>query len=74
MITNTTISPDDMLPEAAELDATTIAGGLAYEYKPGLILNFSLMNTFYKSERTSTGIDLNKKIAGLGLGIQYKFK
>jgi len=74
MITNTIISPDDMLPEAAELDATTIAGGLAYEYKPGFILNFSLMKTFYESERTSTGIDLNKKIDGIGFGLQYKFK
>ena len=74
MITNTVISPDDMTPEAAELDATTMCGGLVYEYKPGFILNFSLMRTTYGNETTSSGVELDKEVMGIGCGIEYRFK
>ncbi|UCG65036.1 MAG: outer membrane protein transport protein [Deltaproteobacteria bacterium] len=73
MLTDTGINPDDMLPEAAELDAQTVCGGILYEVIPGLNLNFALQHTFYEEGRTSTGIIYKKDITGLGFGIQYKF-
>jgi long-chain fatty acid transport protein len=74
MITKTDISPDNMVPEAPELDAATLCGGIAYAFNPNLELNLALMNTFYDAELTSTGIKLDKNILGFGCGIQYKFK
>ena len=74
MTTNTSISPDDMTPEAAELDANTVCGGIVYAFSPNLELNLALMETFYDSEITYAGIELNKDVIGLGCGIQYKFK
>jgi len=73
MYTQTGIGPDDMLPEAPELDAQTVCGGVVYEAIPGLNLNFALANTFYKSETRSDGIKLDKDVTGFGFGIQYKF-
>lgn len=64
---------DDMQPEAAELDAHTVAAGIAYTLNPGLDLNFSLMKNIYKSETRTDGIKLNKKLFCMGLGVQYKF-
>lgn len=74
MLTNTGISPDEMLPEAPELDAQTVCGGLLYEVIPDLNLNFALMHSFYEKETTSSGIVYEKAITGFGFGIQYKFK
>lgn len=65
---------DNMLPEAAELDAHTVCAGLAYSIMPNLDLNFALMKNIYASETRTDGIELNKKLFCLGLGIQYKFK
>lgn len=73
MLTDTGINPDDMLPEAPELDAQTICGGILYEVIPGLNLNFALQHTFYEEGKTSTGIIYEKDVTGLGFGIQYKF-
>jgi len=73
MITNISMSPDDMQPEAAELDAKTVCAGLYYEVRPDLDLNFALMRTFYESEVRSDGIELGKKVISFGFGIQYKF-
>lgn len=74
MYTETDIDPDDMLPEAPELDAQTVCAGLLYEAVPGLNLNFALMHTFYDEATRSDGIVLDKDITGIGFGIQYKFK
>lgn len=74
MITGTDISPDNMLPEAPELDAVTLCGGIAYAFNTNLELNVALMNTFYDAEITSTGVKLDKNVLGFGCGIQYKFK
>ncbi len=74
MLTNTGISPDEMLPEAPELDAQTVCGGLLYEVIPDLNLNFALMHSFYEEGTTSSGIVYDKAITGFGFGIQYKFK
>jgi len=73
MLTDTGINPDDMLPEAPELDAQTVCGGILYEVIPGLNLNFALQHTFYEEGKTSTGIIYEKDVTGLGFGIQYKF-
>jgi long-chain fatty acid transport protein len=73
MLTDTGISPDDMLPEAAELDAQTVCGGILYEVTPGLNLNFAVQHTFYEEGTTSTGIVYEKDVTGLGVGIQYRF-
>ncbi len=74
MLTNINMNPDNMLPEAAELDARTICAGLYYEFRPNLDLNFALMKNIYGSEVRSDGIELGKKVFSLGFGIQYKFK
>lgn len=74
MITDIKMDPDDMLPEAAELDANTFCAGIVYTFKPGLDLNFALMKNIYSSEVRSGGIELGKKVFSLGFGIQYKFK
>jgi len=73
MLTNTGIDADHMLPEAPELDANTICGGIAWEAMDNLTLNFALMETLYDSETTSTGVKLEKNIIGFGFGVQYKF-
>jgi len=73
MYTNIKMDPDDMQPEAAELDANTFAGGLAYTFKSGLELNFALMKNIYSSEVRSNGIELSKDLFNFGFGLQYKF-
>jgi len=73
MYTQTGIDPDDMLPEAPELDAQTVCGGVVYAATPDLNLNFALEHTFYKKETRSDGIVLDKDITGFAFGIQYKF-
>jgi long-chain fatty acid transport protein len=80
MYTNVGIDPDDMSRAAPELDAHTIAGGVAYEAMPGLNLNFGILKTFYQDETTSAappafpnGIELEKDVIILSLGVQYKF-
>ena len=74
MRTITDISPDHMQPEAAELDAHTFCTGFVYAFTPGLDLNFALMKNIYESELRSDGIELEKDLFCIGLGIQYKFK
>ena len=73
MYTNIKMDPDDMLPEAAELDANTFCGGIVYTFKTGLELNLGVMKNIYNREVTSGGILLDKKLFNIGLGFQYKF-
>jgi long-chain fatty acid transport protein len=73
MYTNIKMDPDDMLPEAAELDANTFCGGIVYTFKTGLDLNLGVMKNIYNREVTSGGILLDKKLFNIGLGFQYKF-
>ena len=73
MFTDTELDPDNMCVEAPELNAHTIAGGMAYEIVPDLDINFGIAKVFYVDEKTSFGIELNKKIYLLAVGIQYKF-
>jgi long-chain fatty acid transport protein len=74
MIMDISMKPDNIQPEAPDLDAKVVCAGLFYKFKPYLDLNFALLRTFYESEVRSDGIELGKKIISFGLGIQYKFK
>jgi long-chain fatty acid transport protein len=73
MLTNISIAPDNMLPEAPELDANTLCAGLVYSYSPDLRLNFALMRNDYHSEIRSDGIELGKDVTSLAFGLQYRF-
>jgi long-chain fatty acid transport protein len=80
MYTSTGIEPDDMLYEAPELDAHSIAGGVKWSPTDRLDLNFGILKTFYQSETTTpipglfpTGVELEKDVINIALGIQYKF-
>jgi len=74
LYTETGIDPDNMLPEAPELDAHSFSVGLGYEAIPGLNLNLGLNRTFYLDEKTSSGIEYAKEVLLIAFGIQYKFK
>jgi long-chain fatty acid transport protein len=65
--------------EEPKLDAHTIAAGVAYEAMPGLNLNFGILKTFYQDETTDptdvflNGVELEKDVIIVALGVQYKF-
>jgi long-chain fatty acid transport protein len=76
--TDTGQDAKDMLPESPALNADTIGGGVAYEFIPGMILNFALGNSFYESDSfvsptTGNTIEYEKNNLFVALGIQYKF-
>jgi long-chain fatty acid transport protein len=76
--TDTGIDAKDMLPESPELNADTIAGGVAYECIPGLTLNLGIGNSFYESDSfvsstTGNTIEYEKNNFFIALGAQYKF-
>ena len=74
MYTDVGIDPDNMKVETPELDANSIAGGIAYKATPSLDLNLGILYVFYKDATTSTGIKYEKDVTIIGTGIQYKFK
>lgn len=74
MYTKTGIDADDMMPENPELGANTLCAGVAWEPMENMTLNFAILNSFYESDKTSTGIEYEKNVFGLGFGIEYKFK
>lgn len=70
----------DLNFEEPKLDAHSIAGGLAWEAMPGLDLNFAIMKVFYQDETSSpappvfpAGIELEKDVVIVAVGVQYKF-
>jgi long-chain fatty acid transport protein len=67
------IDPDDMKVETPELNANSVAGGIAYKATPNLDLNLGMLYVFYKDSTTSTGIKYEKEATVIGAGIQYKF-
>ncbi|MEJ2657627.1 MAG: outer membrane beta-barrel protein [Desulfobacterales bacterium] len=67
------INPDNMSIETPELDASTIAGGVAYKPAPNWDLNLGVLKTFYDDATTSYGLHFEKDVVIVGLGIQYKF-
>jgi long-chain fatty acid transport protein len=73
MFTETGIDGDNMSTAAPQLDAHTIAAGVAYEAMPGLDLNFGIARIFYQDQTTSAGVKLEKDVILVALGVQYKF-
>jgi long-chain fatty acid transport protein len=73
MYTDVGIDPDNMSIETPELDATTIAGGVAFKPAPNWDFNLGILESFYKDETTSTGIKLEKEVVIIAIGVQYKF-
>jgi long-chain fatty acid transport protein len=78
LYTETGIDPEHMLPEAPELDARTIGGGVAWTPVDNLILNFALGNAFYEKDSftddaTDTKVEYEKNNLFIGFGLQYKF-
>jgi long-chain fatty acid transport protein len=73
MYTDVGIDPDNMKVETPELDANSIAGGIAYKATPSLDLNLGILYVFYKDATTTTGIKYEKDVTVIGTGIQYKF-
>ena len=76
--TDTGIDAENMLPEAPELDAETLAAGVAYEAIPGMILNFAISNSFYDDDSfvsalTGSKVEYEKNNFILAFGVQYKF-
>jgi len=76
--TDTGIDAENMLPEAPELDAETLAAGVAYEAIPGMILNFAISNSFYNDDSfvsalTGSEVEYEKNNFILAFGVQYKF-
>jgi long-chain fatty acid transport protein len=74
------MKPDEMLPEAPELDANTIGLGLVWSPLDRLSLTLSGLKVWYDSEKKDTtnsrgpaGTELEKDVWGLALGIQYRF-
>ena len=73
MYTEVGIDPDDMKVETPELNANSIAGGIAYKATPNLDLNLGILYVFYEDETTSTGIKYEKDVTLIAAGFQYKF-
>jgi long-chain fatty acid transport protein len=73
MYTDVGIEPDNMSIETPELDATTIAAGVAFKPTPNWDFNLGILESFYKDETTSTGIKLEKEVVIIAIGVQYKF-
>ena len=79
MLTRTGIDADNMLNENPELGANTLCGGVAWEPRDNMTLNFALMNTFYDSDTGTIpmvggDVKYEKNILAIGFGIEYKFK
>lgn len=73
MYTDVGIDPDNMSIETPELDADTLALGVAFKPTPNWDLNLGILESFYKDDTTSTGIKLEKNVIIIAIGVQYKF-
>lgn len=81
LYTETGIEAKDMTPEAPELDANTIGGGVAWKAMKALTLNFAVGNSFYTSESftyvpspgASDKVEYEKNNLFIGFGLEYKF-
>ena len=73
MYTDVGIDPDNMSIETPELDADTIAAGVAFKPTPNWDLNLGILESFYKDDTTSTGIKYEKNVVIIAIGVQYKF-
>ena len=73
MYTNVGMDPDNMSIETPEIDASTIAGGVAFKPTPDWDINLGILKTFYDDATTTSGIKYEKDVIIIGLGVQYKF-
>jgi len=73
MYTDVGIDPDNMSVETPELDANTLAAGVAFKPAPNWDLNLGILESFYKDDTTSTGIKYEKDVIIIAVGVQYKF-
>ncbi len=81
MYTNTGIDAQFMTPEAPELNAHTVGGGVAWRVLKSLVVNFAAGNSFYESETftyspnplVSDTVEYKKNNLFIGLGAEYKF-
>ena len=73
MYTDVGLDPDNMSIETPELDAATVAGGVAFTPVPDWDINLGVLKTFYGDATTSTGIFYEKDVVIISLGIQHKF-
>jgi len=73
MYTDVGIEPDNMSIETPELDANTIAGGVAFKPAPNWDLNFGILKTLYDDATTTSGIKYEKDVVIIAIGVQYKF-
>ena len=73
MYTDVGIDPDNMSIETPELDASTIAGGVAFKATPNWDFNLGILKTFYDDATTTSGIYYEKDVIIMAIGVQYKF-
>jgi len=74
------MKPEELLPEAPELDANTVALGVVWSPWERMSLTLSGLRAWYESEKTDqnssrspAGTELDKDVWGLAFGIQYRF-
>ncbi|MBW2201850.1 MAG: outer membrane protein transport protein [Deltaproteobacteria bacterium] len=70
---NVGIQADDILPENPELDAHTFAGGIVFQARPGLDLNFGVGQAAYAENKNTRGVTFDKNNIFLAFGMNYKF-
>ncbi len=76
MMTRVSIDSEDLLSEAPELDANTIAAGVAWNAMEQLTLNFGIIKVMYDSETKVTAAssaELDKDSTGIAVSVQYRF-
>jgi long-chain fatty acid transport protein len=84
MYTDVGIDPANMSIETPELDASTIAGGVAFSPTANWALNFGILKTFYDDATAPAYVDpdtglpiaaklYEKDVVIIAIGVQYKF-
>jgi len=73
MYTDVGIDPNNMSIETPELDASTVAGGVAFKATPNWDFNLGILKTFYDDATTTSGIKYEKDVVIIAVGVQYKF-
>ena len=76
MMTKCSIKPEEMQAEAAELDANSIAAGVAWNPIEKMTLNFGILKVFYDSETLTTAAgsaELDKDVLAIAIGAEYRF-
>jgi long-chain fatty acid transport protein len=64
---------ENKLPQAAELDANSVAAGVVFGATERLQLSLGVLKVWYDSEEMESGVKLEKDVWAAALGIQYRF-